>query len=384
MEVGALQQIFIKILRSELQETELDASVKEQLTPNVIAALYSFSKRHDLAHIVWSSLYKSGLLTDPELLSKFNHEEIMAVYRHEQMKYAYSQICEILNKANIPFVPLKGSVIRPYYPDESMRTSCDIDVLIKEENLGAAVEALTQNEFKCGDRNYHDISLYSPSNVHLELHFNIQENSESLDLVLTDAWQYATPVEGSRYEFSKEFFMFHMYAHMSYHFLSGGCGIRSLMDIWVIEHKMGIVYSQAKLLLERAGIYRFAEEIHRLCEVCFSDKEGDEFSDMLLNYIFNGGVYGTTQNKVIVTKSKTSNTFMYVLKRIFLPYRDMSDQYSVLKKIPILLPLCWIARLFSMPFRGKTKRAISEFKAAKTASDDEINAIKQMRDRLGL
>ena len=39
MEVKALQDILIKILRSELTETELDASVKEQLTPDVISAL---------------------------------------------------------------------------------------------------------------------------------------------------------------------------------------------------------------------------------------------------------------------------------------------------------------------------------------------------------
>ena len=61
MEVKALQDILIKILRSELTETELDASVKEQLTPDVISALYSLSNRHDLAHIVFSAMHKCGL-----------------------------------------------------------------------------------------------------------------------------------------------------------------------------------------------------------------------------------------------------------------------------------------------------------------------------------
>ena len=52
MEVKALQDIFIKILRSELTETELDSSVIAQLTPDVISAIYSLSNQHDLAHIV--------------------------------------------------------------------------------------------------------------------------------------------------------------------------------------------------------------------------------------------------------------------------------------------------------------------------------------------
>ena len=45
-----------------------------------------------------------------------------------------------------------------------------------------------------------------------------------------------------------------MFAHMLYHFISGGCGIRPLMDIWIAEHKMGITYTEAKDLLETAGI----------------------------------------------------------------------------------------------------------------------------------
>ena len=66
MEVTALREIFIKIIRSELTETELDDSVKVQLTPDVISALYSLSNRHDLAHIVSTSLHKCGLISDGE------------------------------------------------------------------------------------------------------------------------------------------------------------------------------------------------------------------------------------------------------------------------------------------------------------------------------
>ena len=52
MEIKAIEDIFIKILRSELTETELDDSVKEQLTPDLVSALYSLADRHDLVYIV--------------------------------------------------------------------------------------------------------------------------------------------------------------------------------------------------------------------------------------------------------------------------------------------------------------------------------------------
>lgn len=236
MEIKAIEDIFIKILRSELTETELDDSVKDQLTPDIVSALYSLADRHDSAHIVFSFLYKCGLKNDCAAYSEFNQKAIMSVYRNEQIKYDFGQICDTFDKASIPYVPLKGSVIRPFYPQDSMRTSCDIDILVKEENLKAAIDALVQKGFVCGERNYHDVSLFSQSNIHLELHFNIQENIDKLDAVLKDAWLYARLTDGSRYKFTDEFFVFHMFAHMSYHFLSGGCGIKSLMDIWIILH----------------------------------------------------------------------------------------------------------------------------------------------------
>ena len=90
MEMRAIEDIFIKILRSELTETELDDSVKVQLTPDVIYALYSLADHHDLAHVIYSSLYKCGLKKDDTLYSKFEQKAIMSVYRNEQIKYAFA------------------------------------------------------------------------------------------------------------------------------------------------------------------------------------------------------------------------------------------------------------------------------------------------------
>lgn len=384
MDTKTLQDILIQILRFELNQTEPDASVKEQLTPEVLHSLYSLSKQHDSAHIVADFLYRQGLLTNDEISEKYNKQAMISVYRYERMKYAYEQICNTFDEASIPYIPLKGSVIRPYYPKESMRTSCDIDILVKEKDLESAIEALTRKDFRCGEINYHDVSLWTPNNVHLELHFSIQENIDTLDAVLKDAWLYAILAKGGCYAFTEEFFVFHMFAHMSYHFLSGGCGMKALADVWVMEHKMGIQYECARQLLEKAGIYRFAMEISRLVDVCFSGKEKDDFSEILLSYIIGGGVYGTVQNKIAVEKSETKNTFLYALQRLFLPYKSMITLYPMLKRLPFLLPICWIARFCKMLFGGRAARTVAELKTANNVSDKTMNSIEQMRERLGL
>ena len=265
-----------------------------------------------------------------------------------------------------------------------MRTSCDIDILIHENDLETAINSLENKGFRCGDRNYHDVSLYSPSKIHLELHFNIQENMDDLDAVLKDAWEYAVPTNSSQYAFSKEFFAFHIFAHMAYHFVSGGCGIRSLLDIWVLEHKMGISHSCAKSLLEKANIYQFAEEMSNLAELCFTYNGRDSFSESILKYIFQGGVYGSKENHIAVDKSKTGSSAGYAVKRLFLPYKSMVIAFPCLKKAPYLLPFCWVVRWVKALFDGKAKRIASEMTCANNMSDEKIKEVSAICSRLGL
>ncbi len=345
MDEKEVQDILIEILYATVNEVTNNESIKEKITPNILPAVYCLAKKHDLAHVVSSFVYRNKVEIDHNLMSQLQQEEIMSVYRHEQMKYAFREICGTFDEKGISYIPLKGSVIRPYYPYGSMRTSCDIDILIHEDDIEDAIISLENKGYRCGVRNYHDVSLYSPSKIHLELHFNIQEKMGNLDAVLKDAWKYARLTKGSQFVFSKEFFAFHIFAHMAYHFLSGGCGIRSLLDIWVMEHKMGISFSCAKSLLEKAGIYQFAAEMSNLTELCFTKNNRDSFSDSVLQYIFQGGVYGSAQNHIAVDKSKSGSSFKYICKRIFLNPKLMSNLYPGLEKKPFLLPYYWVKRL---------------------------------------
>ncbi len=384
MKAILLQNLLIEILRSELNETEPDRSVKDQLTPDVILALFLLSKQHDLAHMVSSSLCRSGLLGEGEMLSKFEDEEGLAVYRNAQMQYTYGEVCNAFEQASIPYIPLKGSVLRTYYPRESMRTSCDIDILIQEEMLASATAVLERLGFLSCRKKYHDVSFYAPNDMHLELHFRLLENLPGVDAILKDAWLYAKPREGCRYEFAEEFFLFHIFAHMSYHFLSGGCGIRALMDLWVMKHKMGLSFHQAKELLERAGLYRFAEEMSKLSEICFSGDAKDDFSDVILSYLFEGGVYGSTENQIAVRKLTKKNTATYALQRLFMPYRKMTILFPILKKLPFLLPVCWVIRWVKVAFGGRVKGAVTELQVANRVSEDELERLRQIQEKLGL
>ena len=384
MDERNIQQILIEILYAAVNEQANSPAVAEKLTPDVVLSVYRLAKKHDLGHLVAEFVYQNKIAVDGELKATLQKVALTAVYRCERMRYAFAQICNAFEEAGIAYIPLKGSVLRPYYPQESMRTSCDIDILIHEEDIDRAVFCLTGKGFTFNKRNYHDVSLFSPNKIHLELHFSILEDKDFLDVVLKDAWQYAIPEKGCRYGFKKEFFVFHMYAHMAYHFLSGGCGIRSLVDIWIMENKMDAPYSCAKELLKKAGILKFAKEMSSLASRCFTENSRDAFSDMVLEYIYRGGVYGSLENSIAVQREKQNSPWSYFLGRLFPPRRTMTHAYPVLKKAPLLLPVFWVVRWIQALFAGKSKRFAREMSCAGNVTQDRIEEVKALRARLGL
>ncbi len=379
-----VQRILIEILYSTVNELQAEETLKQKLTTDVVGAVYRLAKQHDLAHVVAHFVYHNQVQVDKELAQKLQREEILSVYRHEQMKSTLDEICGVFDAANIAYVPLKGAVIRAYYPFESMRTSCDIDILIHESDLKTAIKCLEEKGYQAGERAYHDVSLYAPNKIHLELHFSIQENMDNLNLVLDDAWEYAVQSNGSRYDFKQEFFVFYTYAHMAYHFVSGGCGVRSLLDIWVMEQRMGAHYSCAEALLKKAGIYTFAVQMSNIANACFTKNAPDEFAELVLGYVYSGGVYGSNENYIASQKTKSKSSVAYVFKRFFVPYKVMAATYPVLKKLPFLLPVYWVVRAVKVLRKGKTKQIMQELNNVKSVSNDKIEEIKEIRTRMGL
>ena len=171
-------------------------------------------------------------------LSQFDRAWIRNVFWHSQHQEALRKITSALDDAEIPYVPLKGAVLQYLYLDPNMRKSGDIDILTREEDLDRAVHAIEENAgFSYVQRNYHDVNMTN-SRVVLGLHFSIKENMENIDRLLSKAWDYTEPTgEGYRYSFTPEYQVFHVIAHMSYHLVHGGLGIRPFLDLWLLKNR---------------------------------------------------------------------------------------------------------------------------------------------------
>lgn len=374
--------ILTDILSAQLNQTALSPELRARLTPEVLSKLYRISHRHDLAHVIGAALVNNNVEMPEPLAAQFKKDNTLAIYRCAQQKQTLQEVGRFFEAAQIPYIPLKGAVLRDFYPQESMRVGCDVDILVREADVGRACAILEAQGYQIAERNYHDVTLISPTRVHLELHFTLRENMESLDRVLDRVWDFAVQGGSCCYSLTKEFFVFQAFAHMSYHFLSGGCGLRALADIWVMERKMDCSYTASEGLLKEAGIFQFAKEMTNLSLACFDGGASDPFMEQLLAYIISGGSYGTVQNKIAVRKSQSGGTAGYVVRRLFPPLPTMKQIYPVLDRAPVLLPFCWVARWFSKLFAGRGRKAIREVQVSQGVLTAQTEEIQKIRTRL--
>ena len=112
----------MELIASEVCDRTVDKSQYE-LTDEELAKLYKLSKSHDLAHLVGDALIKNDLIGNDEIKEKYQKQVMIAIYRYEKINYELNRWRSALNEAQIPFIPLKGSVLRQYYPEPWMRTS---------------------------------------------------------------------------------------------------------------------------------------------------------------------------------------------------------------------------------------------------------------------
>lgn len=349
--------------------------------------LYFLSKSQDMAHIVCAELDKQGLLKDNEIGAKFRKQMMLSIFRYERINYELEQVCRVLEAAKIPHIPLKGAVMRKYYPEPWMRTSSDIDILVKPENIDGASNALSVSlNYTQKGSTPHDISLFSPSGVHLELHFDTVEERRANNSknILDNIWDYAVSNGNGNYtyELCDEMFYFYHIAHMAKHFEASGCGLRFFLDMWLLNRDKSNIEKRNKLL-EDGKLLKFAVSSEELSSVWFSKTAHSSVSKCMEEYILRGGIYGSADNNITTQRIHTGSKLKYTLGLIFLSYDKMRIRYPSLNK-KLLLPFYQVRRWFSLIFRGKTKRSINTLKRGTSLSQEQKDSVASMLKELGL
>lgn len=378
-----ISEVMMKLIKCAVTGTKIE----QKMSDDELAEIFETAYEHDLAHLVGYALKNSGLPDGSEMESVYTNYMMAAVYRYEKINHELSVLCDALEKAKIPFMPLKGAVIRQYYPEPWMRTSCDIDVLVHNEDLEAAIEHLQRNlNYTGSSRGSHDVCMNSPSGVHVELHFDLVEEGRANNAIkiLGKVWDTALLCEDSdyRYEMPDDFFYFYHIVHMAKHFEDGGCGIRPFMDILILDNMPDADIQKRDKLLDKGKLLKFANVCRRVSRVWFEDECGDELTGYMQNYILSGGSYGTTYNRVAFNKKH--GFLQYMISRAFAPYSRLKRYYPILEKHAWLMPFMQVRRWCMLLKPGVRNMAKGEMAANNSISEDKLAEAHALMKNIGL
>jgi len=383
-----IKDAFFAVISDTVFGSERSKAALSELTEDKLLSLYALAKKHDLAHLLADTVIKSAPSISPALAQKLQKQKMMAIYRSQRIVHEQKRILDALNTAKIPHIALKGAFLRTLYPDAWMRTSCDIDVLVPQDSLDNAVSTLTELlGYKTdGKPSFHDVHLYSESGVHLELHFSMLENSLALDKLLEKVWDHATPASENSFEYkmSREFFVFHIIAHASYHFTSGGCGVRTLIDLRILLQNLDFDELRVRSFCAECGIEKFYLSLCELSDARFSNAKHSPLSEKLENYILLGGTYGSKPNSVAVGSIKKGGKLKYAFSRIILPYASLSMLYPSLKKHKWLFPFFQVRRWFSILLSKRLRSAVNDLSCAATLSKEKSAEVSALLNELDL
>lgn len=316
---------------------------------------------------------------------------------------------------DVPVLLFKGVVLSELYPEPSLRISSDTDMYIDEDERDRMVEVLTQNgyQFHEEDSNENVVKYLHPSGHYIELHSKLwsfiqgTRIDELQKMGLTDCRVHGTydGVECDTIAYGEQlvFLVFHMYKHIMFEHAN----LRFITDILLYLYKyideidlktlkerfvflgywkcfcnmyyIGLKYLGFKPLekLEAIGLEKECDEAEEaLIEelLLFYLEEEDEEFQFELTYSMTP--YLTGDDKNCAGKGANGSVFSY----LFPSYRNFPEEYTYVKKCPVLLPIGWIHRIIK--YVWDTKIAKKNRMAGTTRMrkvDEKVARLKKMQ-----
>ena len=279
-------------------------------------------------------------------------------------------------------------MLRKLYAEPWLRTSSDADILVKEKDLKRAEELLEKMSFDKAHTSSHDITYTCGEGVIIELHFSLSEVNEGEIIMemLNDVWKHATLESGKKHQYmlDEDFFYFYHVAHAAKHFVIGGCGIKPVLDLYIMRNARNCETTGIKQLLKQSGLERFELAFKNLCGVWFDGQPHDDVTAAMEEYILEGGVYGTIGQQMLLRKRRLGSKSGYVFSRVFVPRRELEYQYPALKESPSLLPLYEMRRWGEFILNGDKKQSKERSEMIKNVSEDNIQKIDELFKKIGL
>lgn len=314
--------------------------------------LFQFASIHMIANMIWYSIDKLKVKPESELWKKWTEVKNKAIVKDITQRNEFKKIITAFENEQLRCISVKGIFLKKLYPKSDFRTMSDIDILIDAENMYKMENIMPSMGYvKSKGASHHDVYFKAPV-MNIEIHKQLfsSESTHALHGYYKDVFMKSEKIDGYKYAYKmtdEEFYIYTL-SHLYKHYSQGGSGIRSVIDVYVLNHGIYEKLNKQSLTdkLEHLNILDFRNQITDLSEMWFG--KNDEIPELikLSDYILGSGTYGTISN-FINNQIKEKGRKGYFIYCVFLPLYLMKNQYPILNKAPFLLPIFWIWRLIS-------------------------------------
>ncbi|MDO4743147.1 MAG: nucleotidyltransferase family protein [bacterium] len=374
---SVMREYFISLLKSSILKTQ----PKEIPEGTNFAEIFNCAKSQKVAALIYYAIDKLSNGPDVQLMKKWETEYFEAIRNDATQQYEYEKLVKNLTENNIKVMPLKGCIMKNMYPKTDMRTMCDIDVLYSCEDYEQVRKLMESNGYEILKWNkiYHD-SFYKLPVTNVELHRNLVEATSKNRRYFDLAWERAVRdrENPNLYYMTDEDFYIFMVQHAASHFNEAGLGIRPFIDIFIyLDNKKQLDFDYIKRELDILKLTKFEAQIRKVVRTWFCDEPCDLEVKKIEEFVFSNGIYGNSVSAGtarIASVSKGNDglfvKMLFVLKSTFPGRLHMQENFKILKKAPVLIPVFWIVRWFNILFFKRFKFNTVLGPAMKASADD--------------
>ncbi len=345
--------------------------------------IYKLSVRNAVQGILYLAVKSDAVTLSAETESKLQKSYMAILAREASQQEELEYIREAFTKENIEFMFLKGTHLKPLYPTPEMRFMVDMDILVKEQSMDKGGELILARGFTQEMNNGKDIVLVKKPFLTIELHKMLFVEDYFMHDYFTSVWDRVEKISDYEYKMTINDLYVYTLAHLAEHYLEAGSCFRPLMDLFLMEKKYSellnfdYINEQFKIL----GIDKFALKIRQLYKCAFA---GAEYNDDLItmeNYIVFGAPVNNAEevSRVALTKQTKSQR---LLKSLFPRLRHMKLRYSILEKLPFLLPFFWVVRIFEFFFKKNSEITTKKDKISNVDSES-VDIMKEIFQKSG-
>ncbi len=317
-------------------------------------AAFRLAKMHSLGSLFYEAVKASPALPE-DVREEAKRHFFSNLAQQTAQEYYAAELMEKLEEKKIPYMPLKGYVLRKLYPAPELRTSCDVDVFYDKNRKEEVKEILSGLGFAEGHEGENHLD-WSLDTVTIEMHHELAAQSDVYHPYYENVFERLVNTDGCRFDFTPEDFYIYFLVHAAKHFAHGGFGIRTVLDIWIYRKEKALDEDYLNKELEKVRLLKFKNAIEGLAECWFGEKEKTEDFAFLHEYILTSGTYGQRSNSASIggdSGSVKKTKFKFLMRTIFPSLRTMRTMYPVLKKAPILLPVTWVVKWFTVLFKRR-------------------------------